>query len=302
MHTKNDLIRRINEKYPKLSKGQKLLANYILKHYEKAVFLTAAKLGAIVGVSESTVVRFANELGYDGYPRLQRALEELVKTKLTSVQRMEITSGRIDHDRVLKSVLQSDAEKIKDTLDEIDETTFNASIDMILNARNIYILGVRSCASLASFLGFYFNLIFDNVKLIHTNSVSEMFEQILRMNEEDVVIAISFPRYSKRTLKAIEFAHSRNTKVITITDSELSPLTQYADYNLLARSDMASFVDSLVAPLSLINALIVSLSLKKKDQIKNSLVELERIWTDYDVYDNESNDDDTFSSTNLNKL
>lgn len=297
VHKQNDLIRRINEKFPKLSKGQKLLASYILKHYEKAVFLTAAKLGEIVGVSESTVVRFANELGYDGYPKLQRALEELVKTKLTSVQRMEVASGRIDSQHVLKSVLISDAEKIKNTIEEINEDVFDQAVNTILTANKIYILGVRSCAALASFLGFYLNLMFDNVKLIHTNSVSEMFEQIHRISSEDVVIGISFPRYSKRTLKAMEFAHSRKAKCITITDSALSPLTQYADYSLLARSDMASFVDSLVAPLSVVNALIVSLSLKKKDQIMKSLEDLEKIWNEYQVYDEE----DSSISYSLNR-
>lgn len=287
MHRQNDLMKRINNTYPKLSKGQKLLANYIIEHYEKAVFLTASKLGKIVGVSESTVVRFANELGYDGYPKLQRALEELVKTKLTSFQRVEVTSDRIDKSHVLKSVLQSDAEKIKHTLEEIDEDIFNQAIDMILGARKIYILGVRSCASLAGFLGFYFNLIFDNTKLIHTNSVSEMFEQIYRIGPEDVVIGISFPRYSKRTIKAMEFAKNRDAKIITITDSLLSPLIQFAECSLIARSDMASFVDSLVAPLSLINALIVALCIKKKDEVLDTLENLEKVWNEYQVYDND---------------
>ncbi|GMQ61802.1 MurR/RpiR family transcriptional regulator [Vallitalea maricola] len=287
MHRQNDLMKRINNSYPKLSKGQKLLANYILEHYEKAVFLTAAKLGKIVGVSESTVVRFANELGYDGYPKLQRALEELVKTKLTSFQRVEVTSDRIDKNHVLKSVLQSDAEKIKHTLEEIDEDIFNEATSMILGARKIYILGVRSCASLAGFLGFYFNLIFDNTKLIHTNSVSEMFEQIYRIGPEDVVIGISFPRYSKRTKKAMEFAKNRDAQVIAITDSYLSPLIQFADCSLIARSDMASFVDSLVAPLSLINALIVALCIKKQDEVLDTLENLEKVWNEYQVYDNE---------------
>ncbi|NLM12354.1 MAG: MurR/RpiR family transcriptional regulator [Epulopiscium sp.] len=299
MHKKNDLIQRIQTSLPKLSKGQKLIANYILTHYEKAVFLTAAKLGSIVGVSESTVVRFANELGYDGYPKLQRALEELVKNRLTSVQRMEVASDRLEHQHVLKYVLQSDADKIKHTLEEIDEQVFDESVNAILNARKIYILGVRSSAALASFLGFYFNLLFDNVKLIHTNSVSEMFEQIHKMNSEDVVIGISFPRYSKRTLKAMEFAKSQNATVITITDSPLSPMTQYATYSLLARSDMASFVDSLVAPMSLLNALIVAISLKKKEEISETLSKLEKIWTEYQVYDNE--DEDLNLTYSLNK-
>lgn len=297
MHRQNELVKRINDNYSKLSKGQKLLANYIINHYDKAVFLTAAKLGKIVGVSESTVVRFANELGYDGYPKLQRALEELVKTKLTSIQRMEVTSDRIDKSHVLKSVLQSDADKIKHTIEEINEEVFNKAVDMILNAKTIYILGVRSSASLASFMGFYFNLIFDNVKLIHTNSVSEMFEQIYRIDQDDVVIGISFPRYSQRTLKAMEFACSRNAKVITITDSPLSPMIQFAQCSLLARSDMASFVDSLVAPLSLINALIIALCINKKETVLDALENLEQIWTEYQVYENE---DDIKLNYNLN--
>jgi len=287
MKRQNDLIRRINESYNKLSKGQKLLANYIIDHYEKAVFLTAAKLGKIVGVSESTVVRFANELGYDGYPKLQRALEELVKTKLTSIQRVEVTSDRIDKSNILKFVLHSDMDKIKHTLEEIDEETFTKSVDLIMQAKTIYIVGVRSSAALASFMGFYFNLIFDNIKLIHTNSVSEMFEQIHRIDEGDVMIGISFPRYSKRTLKAMEYAHRRNSGVITITDSPLSPMVQFSDCSLIARSDMVSFVDSLVAPLSLINAIIVALSIRKKDTLVSSLESLESIWNEYQVYDND---------------
>lgn len=289
MQHQNDLIRRINENYSKLSKGQKLLANYIIEHYEKAVFLTAARLGKIVGVSESTVVRFANELGYDGYPKLQRALEELVKTKLTSIQRVNVTSDRMDPSHILRSVLHTDAEKIRVTLEEIDEDTFDKAIEMILKGKRIYILGVRSCAALASFMGFYFNLVFDNVKLIHTNSVSEMFEQIHRISSDDVMIGISFPRYSKRTLKAMEFAKSRGANVITITDSPLSPMIRFAHCSLIARSDMASFVDSLVAPLSLINAIIVAVSMKKKDVVVEALESLEKIWTEYQVY--ESQDD-----------
>lgn len=285
MYIQNDLIKRINSNYSKLSKGQKLLANYIIEHYEKAVFLTASKLGKIVGVSESTVVRFANELGYDGYPKLQRALEELVKTKLTSIQRVEVSSDRIDQQHILKSVLQSDAEKIKHTLEEVDEEVFDKAVEKILNARKIYIIGVRSSSALANFLGFYFNLIFDNVKLISTNSTSEIFEQIHRIGPEDVIIGISYPRYSKRTLKAMEFASSRNANVITITDSPLSPMIQFTDCSLIARSSMASFVDSLVAPLSLVNALIVALCFKKKDDVINTLGSLEQIWNEYDVYD-----------------
>jgi DNA-binding MurR/RpiR family transcriptional regulator len=287
MSQQNDLIKRIKVHYNQLSKGQKLLADYITNHYEKAVFLTAAKLGTIVGVSESTVVRFANELGYDGYPKLQRALEELVKNKLTSIQRVNVTSDRIDKDQILKHVLHADMEKIKVTLEELDNDQFNTAIDYIMEAKTIYIVGVRSSASLAGFLGFYFNLMFDNVKLIHTNSVSEMFEQIHRISDEDVMIGISFPRYSKRTLKAMEYAKSRKGKVLTITDSPISPMVQFSDVSLVARSEMVSFVDSLVAPLSLINAIIVALSMRKKDTIVESLERLENIWNEYQVYEND---------------
>ena len=282
---KNDLIHRIRKNMPKLSKGQKLIANYILDHYEKAVFLTAAKLGTIVGVSESTVVRFANELGYDGYPKFQDALEELVKSKLTAMQRLEVTTDRIDTSHVLKSVLQMDEEKIRSTRDQIDEEAFNRAVDKIIGAKTIYILGVRSCAGLASFLGFYLNIIFDNIKVVNTNSISEMFEAIHRINEDDVIIGISFPRYSKRVMKCLEFAQSKKASVIAITDSYISPIAGYSDYALIGSSEMVSFVDSLVAPLSIINAIIVAISLRKKDEISVNLEKLENIWVEYEVYD-----------------
>ncbi len=288
--SKNDLIHRIRKNMPKLSKGQKLIANYILEHYEKAVFLTAAKLGNIVGVSESTVVRFANELGYDGYPKFQDALEELVKSKLTAMQRLEVTTERIDTKHVLKSVLQMDEEKIRFTREQVDEEAFNKSVDKIIAAKTIYVLGVRSCAGLASFLGFYLNIIFDNIKVVNTNSVSEMFEAIHRIGEDDVIIGISFPRYSKRVMKALEFAKGKNATVIAITDSYISPIASYSDYALIGRSEMVSFVDSLVAPLSIINAIIVAISLKKKDEISSNLENLENIWTEYEVYDDSQRD------------
>ena len=290
----NDVLKRINERYPHLSKGQKLLANYITEHYEKAVYLTASKLGQIVGVSESTVVRFANELGYDGYPSLQRALEELVKVRLTALQRMEVSKGRMDQSHILTSILQADMDNIKATLEMADEEGFKKAVDAILRSRLIYILGVRSCASLAAFLGFYMNLLFDDVRLIHTNSVSETFEQMLKIGAEDVVIGISFPRYSKRTVRAMEFAKSRGAKVVAVTDSDVSPLIPFSDYTLKARSDMVSFVDSLVAPLSLLNSLIVALSIGRRDEITHSLSSLESIWKEYDVYDSEERDDLVF--------
>lgn len=270
---------------PKLSKGQKLIANYIMNHYEKAVYLTAAKLGAIVGVSESTVVRFANELGYDGYPKFQNALEELVKSKLTAMQRLEVTTDRIDTSHVLKSVLQMDEEKIRNTREQIDEIAFNEALEKIMEAKTIYVMGVRSCAGLASFLGFYLNIIFDNIKVVNSNSVSEMFEAIHRIGEEDVIIGISFPRYSKRVMKCLEFAKGQKASVIAITDSYISPIASYADYALVGSSEMVSFVDSLVAPLSIINAIIVAISLRKKDEIAVNLERLENIWAEYEVYD-----------------
>ncbi len=280
----NELLVRIKEKYPELSKGQKMLANYVTENYEKAVFLTAAKLGEVVGVSESTVVRFATQLGYKGYPGFQRALEELVRNRLNSIQRMEVTYGRIDQSEILESVLQSDIEKIKLTMSSIDPKTFNTAIDIILNARKIYIVGIRSCEPLASFLSFYLHLIFEDVIMVNTNGSSEMFEQLIRIGEEDVIIGISFPRYSVRTLKAMEFASNRKAKVITLTDSVHSPMNLYSSCNLIARSDMASIVDSLVAPLSVINALVVALCLKKQKEVISTLETLEGIWGEYQVY------------------
>ena len=287
MSNTNDLLNRINHSYSAMSKGQKLLATYITDNYDKAVFLTAAKMGEIVGVSESTVVRFATHLGYKGYPEFQKALEELVRNKLNSIQRMEVTYGRISQSKILETVLQSDADKIKSTLEKIDQNAFEMALNTILDAKNIYIVGIRSCAPLASFLAFYFNLMFDNVRLLHTSSSSELFEQMVRIGKDDAIIGISFPRYSMRTLKALEFANNRNAKVITITDSVHSPMNLYSSCNLIADSDMASIVDSLVAPLSVINALIVALCMKKQKEVAGTLTMLEDIWDEYQVYEND---------------
>jgi len=283
----NDLTSRINECYGSLSKGQKILATYITDNYDKAVFLTAAKMGQVVGVSESTVVRFATHLGYKGYPEFQKALEEIVRNKLNSIQRMEVTYGRISQSHILETVLQSDQEKIKDTLEHIDEHAFELAVDTIIKAKHIYIVGIRSCAPLAAFMAFYFNLMFENVTLLQTNNSSELFEQMVRISKDDVIIGISFPRYSMRTLKAMEFANNRNAKVITLTDSVHSPMNLYSSCNLIARSDMASIVDSLVAPLSVINALIVALCMKKQGEVAKTLETLEDIWNEYQVYEND---------------
>ena len=285
MSNTNDLSNRINDAYSKLSKGQKRLATYITDNYDKAVFLTAAKLGEVVGVSESTVVRFATHLGYKGYPEFQSALEELVRNKLNSIQRMEVTYGRISQSKILETVLKSDADKIHSTLEKIDQNAFELAVDTILHAKHIYIIGIRSCAPLASFMAFYFTLMFPNVHLIQTSSSSEIFEQMVRIGKEDVIIGISFPRYSMRTLKAMEFASDRNAKVIAITDSVNSPMNLYSSCNLLARSDMVSIVDSLVAPLSLVNALIVAVASRKKEDVSEAFCQLEHVWDEYDVYE-----------------
>ena len=269
------------------SKGQKRIALYIEEHYDKAAFMTASKLGETVGVSESTVVRFATELGYDGYPKLQKAMQEMIRNKLTSVQRIEVTSGRIGDGNVLDSVLNQDIEKIRRTIEETSHDDFARAVDEICAAKRIYIFGVRSTGAIASFLAYYFELIFDNnVILINTTSPSSTYEHIFRITEEDVMIGISFPRYSSTAIEAMNFARSRGAHAVAITDSMASPLVQSADSILIARSDMASIVDSLVAPLSLINALIVATVLKKKDEVTETFRLLEDVWNREGVYSN----------------
>lgn len=287
MSNTEHLLSKMNVQYQNFSKGQKKLAAYIKENYDKAAFLTAAKLGETVGVSESTVVRFATHLGYKGYPEFQRELEELVRNKLNSIQRMEVTYGKVPQSEILDTVLHSDIDKIKMTLEAVDHEAFNLAVETILEAKNIYVVGIRSCAPLAEFLAFYLNLIFDGVRLLNTNSASELFEQMIRIGEKDVIIGISFPRYSMRTLKALEFANNRNAKVITLTDSIHSPMNLYSSCNLIARSDMASIVDSLVAPLSVINALVVALSMRKQKTVVATLEALEKIWDEYQVYNND---------------
>ena len=279
------LLSRIESLMPGFSKGQKLIASYIEQHYDKAAFMTASKLGATVGVSESTVVRFATEVGYEGYPQLQKAMQEMIRSKLTSVQRIEVTSARIGDADILDSVLNQDIDKIRRTLEETSHEDFYKAVDSIVGARKIYIIAARSSAALGSFLGYYFHLIFEEVQIVNTASAAEVYEQMLRVGEGDAVIGISFPRYSKRAVKALEFAADRGARVIALTDSMISPLVQPADYVLLARSDMASIVDSLVAPLSLINALVVATALKKKEEVSDIFQRLEEIWDQYEVYE-----------------
>lgn len=280
-----DILSIIQTNMNTFSKGQKLIGRFILDSYDKAAFMTASKLGKTVNVSESTVVRFAAELGYDGYPAMQKALQEMIRNKLTSIQRIEVSNDRIGNQDILSMVMQSDVEKIRMTLEEVDRDSFDRAVDAIVSARRIYILGVRSASAIASFLAFYFNLIFEDVVHIHSTSVSEVFEQLLRIGPRDVIIGISFPRYSRRTVKAMEFARDRGAQVLAITDSETSPLTAIATHTLMAKSDMASFVDSLVAPLSLVNALIVALGRRKNSDLSETFGVLEKIWDEYEVYE-----------------
>ncbi len=286
-----NLLAKINEQKTTLSKGQRLIAGFISEHYDKAAFMTASKLGATVGVSESTVVRFATELGYDGYPKMQKAMQEMIRDKLTSVQRIEVTQSRLNNGNVLESVLNKDIEKIRRTLEETSKTDFENAVNAISRAKTIYIFAVRSSAALASFLGYYYSLIFENVKVISNYGETEIYEKLFRISAEDVIIGISFPRYSNAAIQAMTFAKRRGTRVIAITDSMSSPLVAVADDVLIAKSDMATVVDSLVAPLSMINALIVATVLNKKEEVKDTFGSLENIWQEYDVYQNSRKDE-----------
>ena len=291
-----DVITRINECYPKMSKGKKSISNYICDHYEQAVFMTAGELGKVVGISESTVVRFAMGLGYEGYPEFQKALEVWVSGKFGSVEKTDRRFGKSSEGEILSEVLGSDISNIKHTIDNIDVAAFKTAVDIILKARTVYIVGLRSCSPLAEFLHFYLGMIRGDNVLIRSTSVSEMFEQMIRIGNRDCIIGISFPRYSMRTLKCMEFANDRNAKVITITDSVHSPMNLYSSCNILAKSEMASIVDSLVAPLSVINALVVALCMKRPGEVKAGLKMLEETWNNYQVY---LNDEIDFASDDL---
>lgn len=278
----SDLLVKLNQRYRSLSKGQKQLATYIMENYDKAAFITASQMGRTVGVSESTVVRFAYALGYDGYPQLQRSLQELIRNKLTSVQRIQMSS-EMDQNDVLRSVLKADMNNIRSTIDMIDNASFQSVLDAIISAKSIYIIGYRSAAPLAQFLTYYLNYVRGGIYLVN-NSISDAYEQMIRIGEEDVCIGISFPRYSMRTIDAMSFARERRVNIIALTDSHTSPLAEIANTSLIARSDMASFADSLVAPLSLINAIIVGVGLRCKDEISERFDQLETIWGTKQVY------------------
>lgn len=280
----NDLLAAISEKLPDFSKSHKLIANFILNHYEKAAYMTALKLGNAVGVSESTVVRFAIEMGFEGYPELQKSLQSHIKNRLTSLQRMEVANGRIPHDNILHTVLNQDIDKIRRTLEETSKPAFDEAVEKILSAKKVYILGAMSSGVLATFLNHYLEIILDNVFFVQATNMSGIYHQMVKISSDDVFISISFPRYSLSTLKATQFAHESGANIIAITDSERSPLAQFSHQLLIARSDMVSFADSLVAPLSLINALIVALGLKNKDKISSTLEKLENLWQENEVY------------------
>ncbi len=282
---KRNLLKEIEERMPTFSKSQKLISEYILKNYDKATYMTASRLGAVVNVSESTVVRYAIELGFDGYPDFQHSLQEIVRTRLNSFQRMEVTNSLIGDGDIPTKVLMSDIEKIRRTLEELDRVAFGKAVEKIVEAKNIYILGQGSAAVLAGTLNLNLRMIFDNVKLISASSAGEIYEQIMSIGEGDVIIALSFPRYSKKAVAAVNFAQNAGANVIALTDSPVSPIAGYADQVLYAKSDMASFADSLVAPLSVVNSLVVAVSRKKQEELAIRLHKLEAIWEEYNVYD-----------------
>lgn len=282
-----DILTYLKNNLDTFSKRQKLIASYILENYDKAAYMTAAALSETIGVSESTVVRFAAEIGFLGYPQMQKRLRQLTVTQSTSLKRMEIASRHLDDENILSSVLKSDVRMIEHTLEDIDKVQFDSAVNAILKAKNIYITGVRSAASLATFTDFYLRLMFDNTKLISSADPADMFEQAMHIDENDVIIGMSFPRYSKNMIKLLEFASKRGATVIGITDNIISPIVRVSNYSLIAKSDMNSFVDSLVAPFSVVNALIAALGMKKREQIKNTFENLENIWDEYEVYDKE---------------
>lgn len=278
------LISHIQSQYTRFSKGQKLIAQYILKNYDKVAFMTACKLGEAVGVSESTVVRFANALGYSGYPKLQDALQEVIKNKLTTVQRVDMVKEFNDDSAILKKIVKSDMDNIKNTLEEIDEKAFEEAANRILKAKRIYIVGMRSSFTIAQYLGFYLGIILDSVHVIRTD-MGDAFEQVVKINEDDVLIAISFPRYSKKSYQIVSYAKEKGAHIVSLTDSPFAPVASFTDNLLLVKSNMVSFVDSLVPALSIANALIVSVGMKEKEDIKQHFDDLEAIWEKYSVYD-----------------
>lgn len=286
-----NIVALLESKMDEMSKGQRKISAYIIDHYDKAAFMTAAKLGAEVGTSESTVVRFAMELGFEGYPEMQKALKGFTGSRLTSIQRMEVMNDQLGGEDILTKTLNFDIDQIRKTLEEIDHDEFYKTVEELAEAKSVYVIGARSAASLARFLVFYLNIMVENCKIIHTTSTSEMFEQIINIGPGDIMVGMSFPRYSKHTVKAFKYAHEKGAKVIAITDSPASPLAKYADHLLTAHSDMSSLADSLVAPMSIINALISAVGMRKKDYVENNFKTLEEIWDKYEVFEKSDDQD-----------
>ena len=281
---KTNLIAHITRQMSGFSKGQRRIAQYILEHYDTAAFLTASRLGGMVGVSESTVVRFATELGFDGYPHLQKAMQELIRSKLTSMQRVEVTRSLMTDEQVPGHIMQCDVDNIRQSLEELPADVFQGAVDTLVKARKVYIFGAGSCRALANFVAYYLKLLLPDIHLLYTSSETEILEEMVHIGQEDAILGISFPRYSSKAVKTMHFAHSRGARVIVITDSQISPIAEYASYLLLAHSDMATIVDSLVAPLSILNALIVAVSLRRMEENRKTLGELEQLWEKYQVY------------------
>ncbi len=286
-----DVITKIETAYPDMSKGHKAIARFVLEHFDKAAFMNVSRLSETTGVSEATVVRFSTELGYEKYQHFQKAVWEYAKTRLDNVQRMNLSFERMEKEGILTSVLSSDIDKIRSTLSAMDEEEFNRAVNAIAKARRIYIIGLGSASALASFLGYYLNLIFEDVRVVSSVGVSEIIDQMYHVTGEDVVIGISFPRYSNRTVNALKYAKSMGGTVVGVTDGSMSPITATSDFCLLACSDMESFVDSLVAPFSLMNALIVALGASKKEEVYRNLENLESIWKEYKKYDQTKKED-----------
>lgn len=285
----NDLLQVLAKSSNKFSKGQKIIAKYILNNYDKAAFMTAGKLGKIVGVSESTVVRFAADLGYDGYPSMRKALQEMIRNRLTSVQRIEVAKTMLDDNDIVRSIIGSDIQNLQATMEVLEQDSFNKFVDSIVEAKSIYIVGMRTSTALASFLGLYLNLLRGNVNVIHDTAASEVYEQMIRIGKGDLLIAMSFPRYSSHTVDAVEFAKKMGAMTASITDGPASPLNGISDICLHAKSDMVSFLDSLVAPMSLINAIIVAVGVRNKENLSKTFTRLETIWTENKVYEQSQN-------------
>ncbi|MEG1632541.1 MAG: MurR/RpiR family transcriptional regulator [Oscillospiraceae bacterium] len=280
-----DILALVSKENSGFSKGQRLISKYILENYDKAAFMTAGKLGKAVGVSESTVVRFAAELGFDGYPGMRKALQEMIRSRLTSVQRIEAAKDLIDDRNILKSVLSDDIDKLQTTLEELDQESFNRAVDAILNAKRVYISAMRTSKYLAEFFGFYLGMMMDNVRVIRESGASEVYEEMVRIEQGDVFIGFTFPRYSSRAIKAMRYAKENGATVIGITDCETSPYFGVADVCLFAKSEMVSFLDSLVAPMSLVNALIVAIGARSRDALSDTFKRLENVWSQYEVYE-----------------